>query len=108
MTPLVKVPFVIISGIAALAIVISFGVVLVASFTKILGVNNEIVFSHIMNFDSNLAIYNSIKVSLIAAFIGAIIGTLLAYVIVRGKFFGRTFIEMVSLPDLRCPGPSSE
>jgi iron(III) transport system permease protein len=104
MTPLVKIPFVIISGIAALAIVISFGVVLVASFTKILGVHNEIVFSHIMNFDSNLAIYNSIKVSLIAAFIGAIIGTLLAYVIVRGKFFGRTFVEMVSLSGFALPG----
>jgi iron(III) transport system permease protein len=104
MTPLVKIPFVIISGIAALAIVISFGVVLVASFTKILGVHNEIVFSHILNFDSNLAIYNSIKVSLIAAFIGAIIGTLLAYVIVRGKFFGRTFVEMVSLSGFALPG----
>ena len=104
MTPFVKIPFLVISGMATLAVVISFGVVLAASFTKILGVHNEIVFSHIMNFDSNLAIYNSIKVSLIAAFIGAIIGTLLAYVIVRGKFFGRTFVEMVSLSGFALPG----
>lgn len=104
MTLLVKAPFLIVSCGAALAIVISFGVVLVASFTKILGVNNDIVFSHILNFDSNLAIYNSIKVSLIAALIGAVIGTLLAYVIVRGKFFGRTFVEMVSLSGFALPG----
>ena len=104
MTPFVKFPFLIISCVAGLAIIGSFGVVLVASFTKILGVNNEIVLSHIKNFDSNLAIYNSIKVSLIAAFIGAIIGTLLAYVIVRGKFFGRSFIEMVSLSGFALPG----
>jgi iron(III) transport system permease protein len=84
--------------------VISFGVVLGASFTKLLGVNNDIVLSHILNFDSNRAIQNSIKVSLIAAFIGAIIGTLLSYVIVRGKFFGRTFIEMVSLSGFALPG----
>jgi iron(III) transport system permease protein len=104
MTPFVKVPFIIISCAAAVAILVSFGVVLIASFTKILGVNNELVLSHIKNFESNLAIYNSIKVSLLAAFIGAIIGTLLAYVIVRGKFFGRSFIEMVSLSGFALPG----
>ncbi|NWG01927.1 MAG: iron ABC transporter permease [Syntrophaceae bacterium] len=104
MTPLVKIPFLVIGFTAVFAIFISFGVVLMASFTKILGVKNEIVFSHILNFDSNRAIYNSIQVSLIAALIGAIIGTLLAYVIVRGKFFGRTFIEMVSLSGFALPG----
>jgi iron(III) transport system permease protein len=104
MTGLVKLPFLIISCLAGLVIIISFGVVLVASFTQLLGVKNEIVFSHILNFDSNRAIYNSIKVSLIAAFIGAIIGTLLAYVIVRGKFFGRNFIEMISLSGFALPG----
>jgi iron(III) transport system permease protein len=104
MTGLVKLPFLIISCLAGLVIIISFGVVLVASFTQLLGVKNEIVFSHILNFDSNRAIYNSIKVSFIAAFIGAIIGTLLAYVIVRGKFFGRNFIEMISLSGFALPG----
>jgi iron(III) transport system permease protein len=104
MTGLVKLPFLIISCLAGFVIIISFGVVLVASFTQLLGVKNEIVFSHILNFDSNRAIYNSIKVSLIAAFIGAIIGTLLAYVIVRGKFFGRNFIEMISLSGFALPG----
>lgn len=104
MTPLVKIPFIGIAGIVGLAIVISFGMVLLASFTRILGVNNELVFTHILNFDSNLAIYNSIKVSLIAALIGAMVGTLLAYVIVRGRFFGRSFIEMISLSGFALPG----
>ncbi len=104
MTPLVKVPFIAISCGVGLAILVSFAVVFVASFTKILGVHNEIVSSHILNFDSNLAIYNSIKVSLIAALIGAILGTLLSYVIVRGKFFGRSLIEMVSLSGFALPG----
>jgi iron(III) transport system permease protein len=100
----VKIPFMIISLAAASAILISFGVVLFASFTRIFGVKNDFVLTHILNFDSNLAIYNSMKVSLIAGIIGAIIGTLLAYVIVRGKFFGRTFIEMVSLSGFALPG----
>lgn len=104
MTLLVKIPFLMIGFSAVFAILVSFGVVLVASFTKILGVKNEIVFSHLLNFDSNRAIYNSIQVSLIAAFIGAMIGALLAYVIVRGKFFGRNFIEMISLSGFALPG----
>lgn len=104
MTPFVKIPFLLIGVLSVSAVLISFGVVLLASFTKILGVNNTFVLSHILNFESNRAIYNSIQVSLIAAFIGAIIGTLLAYVIVRGKFFGRTFIEMISLSGFALPG----
>lgn len=104
MTLIVKVPFFIVSGIASLAILVCFGVVLAASFTKILGVRNELVLTHVLDFESNLAFYNSIKVSLIAALIGAITGTLLAYVIVRGKFFGRSFIEMVSLSGFALPG----
>lgn len=103
-TPLVQIPFMAISLAATSAILVSFGVVLLASFTKIFGVNNEVVLTHLLDFDSNLAIYNSVKMSLIAASIAAALGTLLAYVIVRGKFFGRTVIEMVSLSGFALPG----
>lgn len=103
-TPLIKVPFVIISLGAALSILVCFGVVFLASFYRILGVTDQIVLVNYMDFTSNQAIYNSIRVSLVAATIGALIGILLAYVIVRGKFFGRTFIEMVSLSGFALPG----
>ncbi|MBU1151084.1 MAG: iron ABC transporter permease [Proteobacteria bacterium] len=103
-TPLIKVPFVIITTAAAGAILVCFAVVFAASFSKILGVTDGFVLSNYMDFTSNRAIYNSIRVSFVAAVIGAIIGVLLAYVIVRGKFFGRTFIEMVSLSGFALPG----
>jgi iron(III) transport system permease protein len=103
-TPLVLVPFVIITTVAAGAIFICFGVVFVASFYKILGVTRDIVLSNYLDFTSNQAIYNSIRVSFLAAVIGAVIGVLLSYVIVRGKFFGRTFIEMISLSGFALPG----
>jgi len=103
-TPLVLVPFVIITTVAAGAILVCFGVVFVASFYKILGVTHNAVLSNYLDFTSNQAIYNSIRVSFMAAVIGAVIGVLLAYVIVRGKFFGRTFIEMVSLSGFALPG----
>lgn len=103
-TPLIKVPFVIITTVAAGAIFICFAVVFVASFYKILGVTHNLVLSNYLDFTSNQSIYNSIRVSLVAAVIGAVIGVLLAYVIVRGQFFGRTFIEMVSLSGFALPG----
>ena len=103
-TPLIKVPFVIITTAAAGAILICFAVVIAASFYKILGVTNKFIFTNYLDFTSNQAIYNSIRVSFVAAVIGAIVGVLLAYVIVRGKFFGRTFIEMVSLSGFALPG----
>lgn len=103
-TPLIKVPFVIITTVAAGAIFICFAVVVASSFYKILGVTDRFVLSNYLDFTSNQAIYNSIRVSFVAAVIGAIIGVLLSYVIVRGKFFGRTFIEMVSLSGFALPG----
>jgi iron(III) transport system permease protein len=103
-TPLVLVPFVIITTVAAGAIFVCFGVVFVASFYKILGVTHNAVLSNYLDFTSNHAIYNSIRVSFMAAAIGATLGVLIAYVIVRGKFFGRAFIEMVSLSGFALPG----
>jgi iron(III) transport system permease protein len=103
-TPLIKVPLVIITTTATGVIFICFAVVFAASFYKILGVTNRFILANYLDFTSNQAIYNSIQVSFVAAAIGAFIGVLLAYVIVRGKFFGRPFIEMVSLSGFALPG----
>ena len=104
MSLFVKVPFIAITFFFGFTIFICFAVVIMAAFVNILGVRNEFVMRHIMDFRSNMAIWNSIKVSFIAALIGGIIGTLLAYVIVRGKFVGRNLIEMISLSGFALPG----
>ncbi len=103
-TPVIRIPLIVVTTAAAGAIFICFAVVLAASFYKILGVTDRFVLSNYLDFTSNQAIMNSIRVSFIAAVIGAFIGVLLAYVIVRGRFFGRTFIEMASLSGFALPG----
>jgi iron(III) transport system permease protein len=85
-------------------VVMSFGVILVGSFVKIVGVDNTVVFDHIMNTHSNIAIWNSIKVAMGAGMVGALVGTLLAYVIMRGKFIGKPFMEMTALSGFALPG----
>ncbi len=102
--PGIKIPFMIITFAVGLLVVMSFVVILVGSFVKIVGVDNTFVMDHIVNTQSNTAIYNSIKVSLAAGFFGAIVGTLLAYVIMRGKFFGRHAMEMMALSGFALPG----
>ena len=104
MSLFIKVPFIAITFISGFVICVCFAVVMISAFVSILGIKNEFVLTHMLDFRHNMAIYNSIKVSFIAALIGGSIGTLLAYVIVRGKFLGRSFIEMVSLSGFALPG----
>jgi iron(III) transport system permease protein len=100
----IKIPFMIISMAVGVMVIMSFGVILVGSFVKIVGVDNTFVIDHVLNTQSNIAIWNSIKISLGAGIVGAIVGTLLAYVIMRGKFPGKQFMEMVALSGFALPG----
>jgi len=100
----IKIPFMIISMAVGVMVIMSFGVILVGSFVKIVGVDNTFVIDHVLNTQSNIAIWNSIKISLGAGLFGAIVGTLLAYVIMRGKFPGKQFMEMVALSGFALPG----
>ncbi|MEE9418256.1 MAG: iron ABC transporter permease [Desulfatiglandaceae bacterium] len=104
MIPGIKIPFMIISFAVGVMVLMSFGVILLGSFVKIVGVDNTFVMDHVLNTQSNIAIWNSIKVSLVAGLVGAMVGTLLAYVIMRGKFPGKQFMEMVALSGFALPG----
>lgn len=100
----IKISFLIITVPVATMVLLSFGVILIGSFVKIVGVDNTFVVDHVMNTQSNIAIWNSVKVSLGAGGVGAIVGTLLAYVIMRGKFRGRQIMEMTALSGFALPG----
>ncbi len=102
--PRIKIPFMIISIAVGVMVLLSFCVIIGGSFVKIVGVDNTFVMDHILNTQSNIAIWNSIKVSLVAGLFGAIIGTLLAYVIMRGKFPGKHVMEMIALSGFALPG----
>jgi iron(III) transport system permease protein len=102
--PAIKIPFLLTSIPVAILVLLSFGVIVLGSFVKIVGVDNTFVVDHILNTQSNTAIWNSFKVSLGAGLFGAVVGTLLAYVIMRGKFPGRQVMEMLALSGFALPG----
>lgn len=104
MSPVIKIPFLIVAVPFAVMVAMSFAVILAGSFVKIVGVDNTFVIDHLLNTQSNTAIWNSIKVSLAAGLFGAVVGTLLAYVIMRGKFPGKHLMEMIALSGFALPG----
>ena len=104
MIPGIKIPFMIITIAVGVMVFLSFGVILLGSFVKIVGVDNTFVIDHILNTQANVAIWNSIKISLASGLFGAIVGTLLAYVIMRGKFPGKRVMEMIALSGFALPG----
>ena len=104
MTPVIKYSILAIVVPVAIMILLSFAVIVLGAFVKIVGVDNTFVIDHMLNMQSNTAIFNSVKLSLLAGLFGAIVGTLLAYVIMRGKFKGRKIMEMLALSGFALPG----
>jgi len=102
--PVIKVPFLTLCIPVVIMVLLSFGVIVLGAFVKIVGVDNTFVIDHVLNTQSNSAIWNSLKVSLGAGLFGALVGTLLAYVIMRGKFPGRRVMEMLALSGFALPG----
>lgn len=93
-----------ISTVMTLFIVIMFLMVVLGAFVQIIGVNHELTlkhFSHQSNWDF---MYNSVFVSLSAAFLAAGLGIVQGYLTVRKTFPGRRMMEFVSLFGLAVPG----
>jgi len=102
--PAILIPMLAISFIACGLILLTFGVVTLGAFTKIPGIDNTFTLSNILDVDSNGVLINSIKMSLFSGLLGGILGILLAYVIVRGKFKGASALEGISLVGFTLPG----
>ena len=104
MGPAILIPMLAVSFIVCGLILLTFGVIGVGAFTKIPGIDNTFTLSNILNLLSNEVLINSLKMSLLAGLVGGTLGILLAYVIVRGKFRGRSALEGISLAGFTLPG----
>jgi len=104
MSPHILIPMIAISFITCGIILLCFGMVGFGAFTKIVGFNNTFTLNHILDWRANDALINSLKVSLLAGLSGAIYGVLVAYVVIRGKFRGRSSLEGLYLAGFALPG----
>jgi iron(III) transport system permease protein len=102
--PLVLVPVMIVALIAVGLIVMSFAVVAVGAFTRIVGIDNTLTLAHMTDWRANHALISSLKVSLLSGLFGAGLGILIAYVVARGKFRARGALEGLCLAGFAMPG----
>jgi len=105
-TPAILIPMLTVSFIACGLILLTFVVVGVGAFTNLVGIDNTLTLKYILSARPNFALTNSVRVSLLAGLFGAMMGVLLAYVIVRGKFKARSALEGIFLRGFAFPGPA--
>ena len=101
---IILIPMLAVSFIACGLILLTFVVVGLGSFTKIVGVDNTFTLKSILDVGSTAVLINSLKVSFLAGLLGGILGVLLAYVIIRGKFRGRVTLEGMTVSGITLPG----
>ena len=104
MAPFIKVVSITACLPVALAILATFAVTVFGAFTVLVGINNTFTLKHMTSFVGFDALYTSLKVSLAAGIIGAVMGTILAYVLMRGNVWGRNLMEFLALAGFALPG----
>ena len=102
--PIIQIPMFIICFICSLTILIIFAVVIGGAFTKIIGTNHSLTLNHFSITGNLFVLKNSVIMSLYASIIGAIAGTILAYILVRKPIPGREILEFVSISGFAVPG----
>ncbi|WP_231501461.1 ABC transporter permease [Oceanivirga salmonicida] len=99
-------PLNVICTIIASFIILLYILIPVGSFVKLWGVNYSLTLEHYVYALAvgKKAIFDTTIFSIIAAPITGVLGMLIAYIIVRKKFFGKGFIEFTSMLGIAVPG----
>lgn len=105
--PLVRWPLFGLVMAFCLLIVIVYGVILVGSLTKVLGVNNTFTLEHfdfVINGYGSEAMTDTTLFSIIATPLAGILGMLIAFLVVRKTFAGRGAIDFGTMLGIAVPG----
>lgn len=101
-------PTLILLGILTSFIIAMYILIPLSSFTEIFGVKNNFTLKHyieIFRFKNRIApIIATTNLSLIATFMASIFSMIIAFLIVRKNFPGKTFIEFTTIMALAIPG----
>jgi iron(III) transport system permease protein len=88
-------------------IVLLYGYILVGAFTKVWGINFAFTLDHfrfvLFGYGSE-AFSDTILLASLATPIAGLIGILIAFLVVRRKFIGRSLIDLISILGLAVPG----
>lgn len=85
-------------------VVTSYGVIALGAFTKLVGIDNRLTLEHMVTDVGLDTIWTSMKVSLSAGVIAALVGAGLAYLCVRAEIRLRGALEFITLTGFALPG----
>lgn len=102
--PLLGVPCVGLSVLVTIAVLLPMAVVVLGAFTRFVGINNALTLEHFSNLRATRSLLFSLQMAATAALVVAVVGVLLAYVLVRCRFPGRGLVEFVALLGFAIPG----
>jgi iron(III) transport system permease protein len=88
----------------AAAVVASYSVIILGAFTKLVGIDNTLTLEHFVRDVGPDTIWTSVKVSLSAGLVGAVVGTGLAYLCTRTEIRLRGFLEFLTHIGFALPG----
>ncbi len=83
-----------------------YGSVFYGSFVKIWGVNGEFTLQHYIDFSGTglEVLFRTAQVAFVAAIAATLLGFLIAYLVTRQKFWGRSALETTSMLSFATPG----
>ncbi|ACZ32000.1 binding-protein-dependent transport systems inner membrane component [Xylanimonas cellulosilytica DSM 15894] len=102
-----RVPLLVLAWGIGLLVVTIYGAVLVGGFVKILGVNNELTlknYRYLLSGIGNDAIVDTTVLALIATPIAAVLGMLVAWLVVQRVRRGRGLLDFLGMAGLAVPG----
>lgn len=90
----------------SVTVVLFYILVPIGSFIRLWGINYSFTLDHYRYVFSlgQKAIKDTLFLSVIATFIAGILGMVIAFLIVRKKFYGKRMVEMVSMLSIAIPG----
>ncbi len=95
------------TALFSLLIFLVYGTVFVGAFTQLLGIDNTFTLEHfrfvLFGYGSQ-AIINTTTLSLAATPIAGILGMLIAWLVIRKQFTGRTILDFTSMLGIAIPG----
>ena len=104
--PVLTVPLFIVCGLISALVLVLYLLVPVGAFIKLWGVDHSLTLSHFRYAMEvgRKAILDTTQLALLSAPITGLLGMIVAYLVVRGRFFGKSALEFAAMLPMAVPG----
>ncbi len=105
--PLVRWPLFGVGMFVSLFILLVYGVIFAGAFTKVINVNNSFTLDHfdfVINGYGSEAMKDTTQLSAISTPIAGVLGMVIAFLVARKQFFGRSALDFATMLGIAVPG----